>query len=423
MSESLQRGDQSQLAGAEIDKAHELANTLTLNRLKSKLKSDPTADLALALKQQANSYPQLRGTLAHAAQKKVAARGQQPQAAQQTEQRQPEGSTTGTSPRDAQWQDFVVEPPIQITHDLDQSVVRLVGLNDDSCCRPGADPHIVGELAAGMNKAIKNGQVLWALHGTVVIGLGESVVVKIGSSLDPDEVENLRYVNTRAPAVPAPSYLGCLTARQKTCVFMSRADGVTLESLWPGLSTEHKISIRNQLNEIFRALRDGPHAQDVYQGDKPRFGGFTSAICKDMRRQQRLSERAIETEAQFNDFLCHQPGRSATAWITMIRSAMRDDHRLVMTHGDLHPRNIMVKWEVDGRGSAPDQTESKIRVTALLDWELSGWYPEHWEFVKALSTIKAHGKLSDWLEYLPTDAIGSWPVEYSIDTLLDRWLG
>lgn len=88
----------------------------------------------------------------------------------------------------------------------------------------------------------------------------------------------------------------------------------------------------------------------------------------------------------------------------MIRSAMRDDHRLIMTHGDLHPRNIMVKWEVDGRGSAPDQTESKIRVTAPLDWELSGWYPEHWEFVKALSTIKAHGKLSDWLEYLPTDA-------------------
>ncbi|KAK4118770.1 kinase-like protein [Parathielavia appendiculata] len=365
---------QDPLAGPEIDKAHELANTLTLNRLKSKLKSDPTADLALTLKQQANSYSQLRGTLEHAAQKKVAAKGQQPRAAQQTEQRQPEGSTTG-------------------------------------------------ELAAGINKAIKNGQVLWALHGTVVIGLGESVVIKIGSSLDPDEVENLRYINTHAPGVPAPSYLGCLTARQKTYVFVSRADGVTLESLWPGLSTEHKISIRNQLNDIFRALRDRPYAQDPHQGDKPRFGGFTSAICKDMRRQQRLSERAIETEAQFNDFLCHQPGRSATAWIAMIRSAMRDDHRLVMTHGDLHPRNIMVKWEADGRGSAPDQTESKIRVTALLDWELSGWYPEHWEFVKALSTINAHGKLFDWLEYLPTDAIGSWPVEYSIDTLLDRWLG
>ena len=59
----------------------------------------------------------------------------------------------------------------------------------------------------------------------------------------------------------------------------------------------------------------------------------------------------------------------------------------------------------------------------LVDWELSGWYLEYWEFVKALCTINARGKLSDWLEYLPTEAIGTWPVELSIDSLLDRWLG
>jgi aminoglycoside phosphotransferase (APT) family kinase protein len=52
-----------------------------------------------------------------------------------------------------------------------------------------------------------------------------------------------------------------------------------------------------------------------------------------------------------------------------------------MTHGDLHPRNIMVKWEGakdegDGHGGG-----NRIRVTALIDWELSGWYPEYWEFV------------------------------------------
>ena len=114
---------------------------------------------------------------------------------------------------------------------------------------------------------------------------------------------------------------------------------------------------------------------------------------------------------------------AAAAWVTMIRSAMRDDHRLVMTHGDLHPRNIMVKWETEGKDGKADETESMIRITALLYWELSGWYPEHWEFVRALSTISARGNLSDWLEYLPTDAIGLWPVEYSVDALLDRWLG
>jgi aminoglycoside phosphotransferase (APT) family kinase protein len=39
----------------------------------------------------------------------------------------------------------------------------------------------------------------------------------------------------------------------------------------------------------------------------------------------------------------------------------------VFTHGDLAPRNIIVK---DGK------------IAALLDWEVSGWYPEYWEYVK-----------------------------------------
>ncbi|KAK3311246.1 uncharacterized protein B0T15DRAFT_388399, partial [Chaetomium strumarium] len=203
----------------------------------------------------------------------------------------------------------------------------------------------------------------------------------------------------------------------RTYHFMSRAAGVTLESLWPELSTEHKISIKTQLNSIFRALRKE-------HGGRPKFGGFVSAICKDTRRNQRVSEPTIHTEAQFNDFLCGKPGRAPTAWITTIRSGMRDDHRLVMTHGDLHPRNIMVQWErgaedgVTGKGG-----EKKIRVTALIDWEMSGWYPEYWEFVKSLSTINTRGTLSDWFEYLPTDAIRTWPVELSIDSLLERWLG
>lgn len=46
-----------------------------------------------------------------------------------------------------------------------------------------------------------------------------------------------------------------------------------------------------------------------------------------------------------------------------------------MTHGDLHPRNIMVFWEDDDKGSAG--AARGIRVTAVLDWEFAGWYPEY----------------------------------------------
>ena len=43
-------------------------------------------------------------------------------------------------------------------------------------------------------------------------------------------------------------------------------------------------------------------------------------------------------------------------------------HRIVFSHGDLRPANIIVK---DGH------------ITGIIDWELGGWYPEYWEFVKA----------------------------------------
>lgn len=45
------------------------------------------------------------------------------------------------------------------------------------------------------------------------------------------------------------------------------------------------------------------------------------------------------------------------------------DHSIVFSHGDLRPQNILVKDE---------------KVIGVIDWEFSGWYPEYWEFAKAL---------------------------------------
>lgn len=37
------------------------------------------------------------------------------------------------------------------------------------------------------------------------------------------------------------------------------------------------------------------------------------------------------------------------------------------------------------------------RVTGILDWEFSGWYPEYWEFSRALHVWKWQ---NDWIDYL-----------------------
>jgi hypothetical protein len=48
-----------------------------------------------------------------------------------------------------------------------------------------------------------------------------------------------------------------------------------------------------------------------------------------------------------------------------------------MTHSDLYPRNILVQLD----------SMSTLQITGLVDWELSGAYPEYWEYVKALSGV------------------------------------
>lgn len=57
-------------------------------------------------------------------------------------------------------------------------------------------------------------------------------------------------------------------------------------------------------------------------------------------------------------------------------------HGIVYTHGDLRLNNIIVK---DGR------------VTAITDWEMAGWYPEYWEFVKA---FHLEAFTDDWSSHL-----------------------
>jgi hypothetical protein len=71
-----------------------------------------------------------------------------------------------------------------------------------------------------------------------------------------------------------------------------------------------------------------------------------------------------------------------------IRHFMPDDARIILTHADLHPSNIMVSLE------------SPCRVLAIIDWHQSGWYPEYWEYCKAAYTSLPGG---EWeAKYLPS---------------------
>ena len=399
-------------SGGGMEKARGMANSILMKSIAFRLERNPSIDLSHFLRQQVDSYPQLCNRLAQtASQQDSKSRGE---TSSQNEDKEEPALAAESSV-------FHLNGDMDIIYPLDGSIVTLASAWADAE-EPNPD-QLDKALAAGLNNAISNSQTLWRLHNSAVLQIGPSHVVKICTSLDHDGMTNLQYINKYAPDVPAPSCLGALQCGWRTYAFMTRADGVTLETVWPRLLPSHKLSIQQQLNTIFRTIRAKVPGPTPNGADVQCIGGFVSGRCKDMRRNLREAEGPIRDEVQFSDFLCRQPRRTQTAWIRMVRSLMSDDHGLVMTHGDLHPRNIMVQWEPERGKEDQPEDQGRLRVTALIDWEFGGWYPAYWEFVKALSTVNQRGPLADWCDYLPTEAIGKWPVEFSIDLLISRWLG
>ncbi|EPE05261.1 phosphotransferase family protein [Ophiostoma piceae UAMH 11346] len=407
-----------------------------LEALAETLKQDPAADLTKLLEEQARAYALLRSKLGAGSAPKKSNQSCSAQASDAGD-----GSAVSLSDGETdEWSSVLLDDSaIRVDHAIDPRVLGL--LCPDSRQQtlqsfPTEDGLSEGQFATGLNAALRQGELLWRLYETVVVGLGPTVVVKIGTSLDPDGVTNLGYINTHLPSVPAPTFLGAITCGRWSYAFMTRGRGVTLEAVWPDLSQGAKRDVQAQLTHIFHDLRRGPEGSLDLESDHsdhsgnetsvqvtsraPHIGSFVSALCKDTRRVQRVSAVPVHDEGAFNDFLVEAPPRRSTpASIRMLRPAMRDNHDIVMTHADLHPRNIMVEW---ADASETGQTK-RCKVTSILDWEMAGWYPSYWEFVKAICNAAPRGPLGDWPEYLPTDAIGTWPVECALDSLIGRWLG
>jgi hypothetical protein len=85
----------------------------------------------------------------------------------------------------------------------------------------------------------------------------------------------------------------------------------------------------------------------------------------------------------------HWPGINSSEIPDPFRQELPDDAAVVLTHADLHPSNIMVSADLD----------SLCCIVAIIDWQQSGWYPDYWEFCKAIFTVDTDGEWAT--EYIP----------------------
>lgn len=193
------------------------------------------------------------------------------------------------------------------------------------------------------------------------------LVLKIGKDTVAAEFDTVNFIRSNT-TIPVPRVIASDIAFGRTYMLMRKVEGVPLDFAWPNLDTKQRANVVEQLRSFVAQLRTlsptlsrGPSVRAVC--------GLNNAPIRDSRISSSTPAGPFPDERAFNDHLIAAAERFIDISIlSEIRSRMRDDHRIYFTHGDLAPRNIFVQGDV---------------VTAVIDWEESGWYPEHWEMVKA----------------------------------------
>lgn len=230
------------------------------------------------------------------------------------------------------------------------------------------------------------------------------LIVKLGSAyrVTVAEAQCLWALRRALPGVPVPEIYGWRHDEGQVFIYMELVPhSVTLEQRWDTLDRAARRDICEQLRLLVQELRTLRHAP----GEPLFLGHVNREPLGDIvfTNENRPPAGPFATVAEFHDWMSntvkstvrhHHPGKELSEIPDPYRGAMPDDWAVVFTHADLHPSNIMVS---DGSGASDG--ESSCKITALIDWRQSGWYPDYWEFCKAAYTADFHG---EWLqEYIP----------------------
>ncbi|KUI63527.1 hypothetical protein VM1G_10251 [Cytospora mali] len=184
------------------------------------------------------------------------------------------------------------------------------------------------------------------------------------------EAAAMTMAHKKVPSVPVPRVLKTIIPQSDGegagygIIFMQYIEGTTLEEFWPTSSDEDKARILGQLREYMNQLR----------GIEGTFiGSVDGSVCNDQLFANREHSYGpykdeVDFRAGIAESLRSCEANAFTEVVVGMVNAMPKSGRSVFTHGDLVPRNILVR---DGN------------VVGFVDWEMAGFYPEYWEYAKA----------------------------------------
>ncbi|KAJ6191107.1 hypothetical protein N7519_001128 [Penicillium mononematosum] len=218
--------------------------------------------------------------------------------------------------------------------------------------------------------------------GARLVFADSEMVVKFGHGIRLAEAEALHLASTRT-TIATPKLLSAYILDGVGYIVMSYEAGEPLEQYWDRVSQAEQNRILEQLRDYVNQMReipgdligglDGSPCRDgIFEagyGDYTSYSygpysseeSFDEGIAQALRDRLPLEllEREHDIESNFfnSEYMLYQTVRGLK------------NHKIVFTHGDLHPGNIIVR--TDG-------------TVVLVDWGSAGFWPEYWEFYRAL---------------------------------------
>ncbi|KAF1847163.1 phosphotransferase family protein [Cucurbitaria berberidis CBS 394.84] len=216
------------------------------------------------------------------------------------------------------------------------------------------------------------------------------LIVKFGPDISMTEAINLWVIRkVFQHLVPVPEVYGWRVLEREgkpreVFIYMQLVQGPTLEQRWMTMSFDEKQTISSDLRAMvsyLRSFRDNESEQCI--------GSICHGSAPDRCLEGLPLLKPFPARVVFHDWLSwlwrrHVPDPQSLEdpW----RDLLPDDGSIVLTHGDLRPANIIVT------------ATSPAKVVAILDWEQAGWYPDYWEYCKAMFTASYNGEWRGWID-------------------------
>ncbi|KAF4471031.1 kinase-like domain [Fusarium albosuccineum] len=180
-----------------------------------------------------------------------------------------------------------------------------------------------------------------------------------------NEYNALKVVEQKT-SIPAPRALDVVSKNTGDSEFSylltSRVPGTPLAICRDALSDQDYATISAQLKDCVSQIRDIPKPVNYDMAICNTLG----EACRDPRIRDWAPIGPFPDEASFSQHLRFSDEPS------------RRGHKIVFTHGDLNPRNIMVERIRNSDGARG------WRLSGIIDWETAGYYPDYWDCTKSM---------------------------------------